>query len=150
MLIDMTPDGEHLTITIPARFRRRGARRLIIAPEVSVTNGEVVMEDEPNTDKRLVKAVVRAFQWQGWIDSGKYTDTHELAAKINMERSYVSRVVRLTLLAPDIVESILEGTQPRELTLQKIIKRFPHSWEEQREKYGFINLKEGKIKNDFK
>ena len=136
MKIELSPDQEFITVTIPIGFKRRGSRRLIIAPDVSIT-GEAPTPPRPTRDDKLIQAIARAFQWQEWIENGKYADTHDLAAKIKVERSYVSRVVRLTLLAPDIIESILDGTQPRDLTLQQLIRGFPRLWREQRQLFGF-------------
>jgi hypothetical protein len=135
MHIALSPDGTELVVTIPAVFRRRGSRRLILAPDVPLLDEKPAPQTK--VDDVLLKAVVKAFHWQEMIDDGRYADSHDLAAGEKVDRSYASRVVRLTLLAPDIVEAILDGTQPRDLTLEKLIRGFPRLWSEQRQLYGF-------------
>lgn len=136
MKLEISDDMTKIHLTIPSSFKRRGSRRLIIAPDISIIDGRELPK-EPIKDEKLIKTLVRAFQWQEWIDTGKYSDIKELAQKEKTESTYAARVIRLTLLAPDIIESILDGTQPRDLTLQKVIRGFPCSWPEQRAKFGF-------------
>jgi hypothetical protein len=79
-----------------------------------------------------VKALARAFHWQQLIDSGRYASITDLAAALHVDRSCVGRILRLTLLAPDIIEAILEGRAPSGLSLEKLVKKMPLLWEEQR------------------
>lgn len=78
-------------------------------------------------DQSFVAALVKAFQWQDLIDQGVYTSPKELAIKENIEVTHVYRVMRLTMLAPDIIEAVLDGTQPRTLTLQNIVRGLSNS-----------------------
>ena len=83
----------------------------------------------------MVKAVARAFRWREMLESGQYATIAEIAAAEKINESYVSRILRLTLLAPDIIEVILSGRQPAELQLDHLLRRFPVGWQEQRREY---------------
>ena len=88
------------------RFQRRGGRKRIVAPDGS----EIVPTTKPQPDGTLVKALARAWRWQRMLDEGVYTSVSEIGDAENISKSYVSRILRLALLAPDIVEAILAGT----------------------------------------
>jgi hypothetical protein len=79
----------------------------------------------------LVKLLARAFYWKRLFDSGDYATLEELAAAENVDRSYLSKTLRLTLLAPSLMEAILEGRQPGQLTIEKLMAGVPTSWREQ-------------------
>lgn len=91
----------------------------------------------PKPDASFVTALVKAFQWQDLVDQGIYSSPKDLAEKESIEVTHVYRLMRLTMLAPDIIEAVLNGSQPRTLTLQNIVRGFPISWKEQRALYGF-------------
>jgi hypothetical protein len=84
------------------------------------------------TDNTLVKALARAFRWKRMLESGEFATIAELAEREGIAPSYMTRVLRLTLLAPDIVEAILDGKQGPEVTLTRVIEPFPVEWEGQR------------------
>lgn len=84
------------------------------------------------SDSALVKALARAFRWKRMLESGEYATIAELAEREGIASSYMTRVLRLTLLAPDIVEAILDGRQGSEVTLAWVLKPFPVEWAEQR------------------
>lgn len=134
-------DGNILSIRMPVCFKRRSSRKMIIAPSgaAALLNNIDLKAQKP--DQSFVAALVKAFQWQDLVDQGVYTSPKELAEKENIEVTHVYRVMRLTMLAPDIIEAVLEGTQPRTLTLQNIVRGFPISWKEQRALYGFSDPK---------
>lgn len=127
-----------LHIRIPMQFSRRSSRKMIVGP-----NGEKIdaMADtqEDNADYTFISALGKAFSWQRMLDDGKYETPKELAKKENVEVTHMYRVMRLTLLAPDIIEAVLNGTQPRTLTLQNVVRGFPISWQEQRKIFGFTH-----------
>jgi hypothetical protein len=79
-------------------------------------------------DNTLVKALARAFRWKRMLDSGEFATIGELAEREGIAPSYMTRVLRLTLLAPDIVEAILDGRQCPEVTLAKVLEPFPAAW----------------------
>jgi ParB-like chromosome segregation protein Spo0J len=87
------------------RFQRCGGRKRIVAPNGS----EIARTTEPQLDGTLVKALARAWRWQRMLDEGIYTSVSEIGDAENISKSYVSRILRLALLSPDIVESILTG-----------------------------------------
>ena len=95
-----------------------------------ITNG--VMAVEARQDITLIKAVARAFRWRGMLESGDFATINELAAAEKINPSYVSRMLRLTLLAPNMVEAILDGRQPEGVTLPGLLEGVPVGWGEQR------------------
>jgi hypothetical protein len=80
----------------------------------------------------MVKALARAFRWRKMLDEGVHATLEDLARAKGVHATYVSRVLRLTLLAPDIVEAILDGRQPAELQLDKLLVGLPLDWRRQR------------------
>jgi len=122
-------DGETLVVRIPMRFQRRGGRKRIVAPDGS----ELTPASKPQPDGTLVKALARAWRWQRMLQSGEYATLAELADTEGIRRSYVCRVLRLTLLAPEIVERILDGRPTAGLAL--FLKPFPVEWARQRAQF---------------
>jgi hypothetical protein len=92
-------------LTILMRFQRRGGRKRIVAPDGSA----IAPSSKRQPDSRLVKALARAWRWQCMLDEGVYTSVSEIGDAENISKSYVSRILRLALLAPDIIEAILGG-----------------------------------------
>lgn len=129
-----TPDGHYLDVFVAITFNRIGGRKLIIAPGLDIARSAA-------TDATLVKALVRAYRWAKLLEDGIYSNIAELADKEKINRSYVSRTLRLTFLAPDIVECILEGRQPPTLKLADLEAPFPIEWGAQRHQFG-ITCKE--------
>ena len=86
----------------------------------------------PRVDNVLLKALARAFRWQKLLDNGTYSTIKEIAAKEKIDSSYVGDMLRLTLLAPDIIEMILDGRQPPTLQFEALRKSLPIVWDEQR------------------
>ena len=115
-------------IRIPMRFQRRGGRKRIVAPDGS----EMTPTTKPQPDGTLVKALARAWRWQRLLDQGVYTTVSEMADAEGINRSYVSRILRLALLAPDIIERTLMGRSDHALLLDRLEGPFPASWDEQR------------------
>jgi hypothetical protein len=86
----------------------------------------------PRVDNAMVKAVAQAFRWRKPLDTGVHATIDDLAKGKGLGKTYVSQVLRLTLLAPEIVEAILDGRQPMELRLDDLLAGFPLEWKEQR------------------
>ena len=84
----------------------------------------------------LITNLVRAYRWQALIDSGTYSNTIELADAIGKDPAFVARMIRLTLLAPEIVHAILSGTLQRSVPLEKLRKEIPIRWEDQKKLFG--------------
>jgi hypothetical protein len=116
-----------LTIRIPIRLQRRGGRKLIMTPE-----GARVPTPKPRRDETLIKALVRAHRGRRRIESGQAKSITDLAEQESVTIAYVCRLLPLTCLAPDIVEAILDGRQPRWLRLAEVLGNGPMAWEEQR------------------
>ena len=117
------PIPETVSLHIPFCVVKRGGRKEMQMPEGSARPRKI--------DSALVKALARAFRWKRMLESGEYATITELAEREGIGSSYVTRVLRLTLLAPDIVEAILEGKQGPEVTLAKVLEPFPLTWQHQ-------------------
>lgn len=117
-----------ITVRVPLTIRRRPGRKTVVTP-VRVA-GETALPTR--TDPALVKALARAFRYQKLLDEGRYASISEMAAAERIERGYLGSLLRLTLLAPDIVEAILDGRQPEGLGLARLQVPFPVGWLEQR------------------
>lgn len=126
--IVLSPDGRSVTVTVPFRIRKRGGRKLVLAPE----GHALLPEPRRRPDTTMARALARAFRWRRMLEDGKVATVEEIAAAEKINASYVSRVLRLTLLAPDIVEAILDGRQPPEMQLADLLEPFPVAWPEQR------------------
>jgi hypothetical protein len=119
-------DGEAITVHIPLTFRKRGGRKLVVTPDGAE------WAPRPRVDNAMVKALARAFRWRKMLDTGVQATIEDLAKAKGIGKTYVSQVLRLTLLAPDTVEAILDGRQPAELQLDDLLEGFPLDWEGQR------------------
>jgi hypothetical protein len=121
-----------LTIRIPIQLQRRGGRKLIMMPE-----GVAVPARKPSRDETLIKALVRAHRWRRQIESGRAKSITDLAEQEGVTDAYVCRLLPLTCFAPDIVEAILDGRQPKGLRLAEMLGNGPLGWAEQRPAFGF-------------
>ncbi len=119
----MNDAAQTLTVVIPLRVKPHGGRKAMVTPGVLAL--------ERRQDITLIKAVARAFRWRRMMETGRFATINELAAAEKINSSYVSRVLRLTLLAPDIVEAILDGRQAEGMTLPELMKGVPTIWANQ-------------------
>jgi hypothetical protein len=122
----VSADGETITVHIPLTFRKRGGRKRVVTPDGAE------WAPRPRVDSAMVKALARAFRWRRMLDTGAHATLEDLARAKGVHATYVSRVLRLTLLAPEIVEAILDGRQAPELQLDDLLAGFRLEWEEQR------------------
>jgi hypothetical protein len=122
----VSKDGRTATVSIPVTFLQRGGRKQILAPP-----GATPWSPAPRVDTALVKAIVRAHRWRQMIESGEYACSAELAKAEKVNDSYLGRILRLTLIAPDITEAILAGRQPSTLQLDDLLKPLPPAWPQQ-------------------
>ena len=119
-----TPIPYTVTLHVPFRVVKRGGRKEMQLPEG--------VKQPRRTDSTLVKALARAFRWKRMLESGEVATIAELAEREGIAPSYMTRVLRLTLLAPGIVEAILDGKQGPQVTLVRVLEPFPVEWEKQR------------------
>lgn len=122
----ISKDGCTATVSIPVTFRQRGGRKQILTPR-----GTTHWSPAPRVDTALLKAIVRAHRWRQMLENGEYSSSAELAKTEKINASYLSRVLRLTLIAPDIVEAIVAGRQPSTLQLDDLLKSLPAAWAHQ-------------------
>ena len=119
----VSKDGRTATVSIPVTFLQRGGRKQILTPA-----GTAPWSPTPRVHTTLVKAVVRAHRWRQMLESGEYASSAELAKAEKVNDSYLSRILRLTLIAPGIIEAILSGRQPSTLQLDDLFKPLPTAW----------------------
>ena len=123
--------GDALTLRVPARLKLcSGEMRLVIPPGQR-------QELQPRPNATLIKALTRAFKWKERLFTGAAPSTSAIAKEEGLTERYVSRIMRLAFLAPDIVEAILDGYQPVDLELERLLKVIPTSWDAQRRALGF-------------
>jgi hypothetical protein len=125
----MTEDDRTVTVRIPLVFKKHGGRKTVISP-----NGHAWEVSAPLVDSTLVRALAQAFRWQRRLDEGMHATFDELAKAEGVSQSHVSRLLRLTLLSPDLIETILAGRQPEGMRLEGLLAGFPDEWGCQRER----------------
>lgn len=118
------PIPETVTLHVPFRVAKRGGRKELHMPEGNAP--------KRNAGHTLVKALARAFRWKRMLESGQYATIGELAEREGIAPSYMTRVLRLTLLAPDTVDAIVDGKQGPEVSLARVLEPFPTDWAEQK------------------
>jgi hypothetical protein len=114
---------ETICVRVPFRLVKRGGRKEIHPPPGALAPRK--------TDNTLIKALARAFRWKRMLDSGEFATITELAAREGIALSYMTRVLQLSLLAPDIVEAILDGRQGAGMTMARLLEPVPVEWDEQ-------------------
>jgi len=130
-----TSGAQRVTL-VPLTIKRRQNRKLLIppAPDAATATGSL--------DVPMIKTLGKAFYWKRLLDEGVYTTTVDLARALKLEPGWAAEVLRMTMLAPDIVEAIFEGRQPRHLNLHTLRGReelLPRDWGEQRRLLGFTD-----------
>lgn len=144
-----TRRSETIVVSVPLTIRRRRCRKLIIVP-VAAPSSRPPARSEPahnpaisagdagrnsssapasDTNAAIVKALARAYRWRHMLESGEFPSITAIASAEKINESYACRVLRLTLLAPEIVESILAG--PTEISLVDLMRPMPANWGEQ-------------------
>ena len=118
------PIPETVTLHVPFRVVKRGGRKEMQMPEGAT--------QPRRTDNALVKALARAFRWKRMLESGEFASISELAEREGIAFTYMARLMRLSLLAPEIVDAIMEGRHPESVTLANMMDPFPLDWKEQR------------------
>ncbi len=124
----MSEAASSITVRVPLAIRRRPGRKTVVMPE----GAAIPTPARTRADPALVKALARAHRWKGMLEEGRYASISEMAAAERIDRGYLGRILHLALLAPDIVDGILDGRQPAELELPTLIEPFPLEWDVQR------------------
>ena len=114
--------NETVTIHVPFRIVKRGGRKEMILPPDAQTRRQA--------DDSLIKALARAFRWKRMLESGQFATTAELAEREGIAVTYMTRVLRLNLLAPNIIEAILDGQQGPDVTLARLLEPLPALWQQ--------------------
>ena len=120
-------ENGNVKLSIPMSFRNCSGRKRIVTPET-----------EQSLAEPLLINLARAFRWQTLIDAGQFANVHELATAVGKDYAYVARVLRLTLLAPEIVHAILTGILPEGIGVEDLRQSMPVLWSEQKK---LLNMK---------
>jgi len=122
-----SPDA--VTIRVPFVIRRRGGRRTMM-----ISGGKVTAIAKPTgySNTAFVRALAKAYRWRRLLETGVYSTVAEIAIAERVNDSYVSRVLRLTLLAPDILEALVDHRGMTRLGLERAMRPFPIEWGHQR------------------
>jgi hypothetical protein len=122
-----TKDDERtITVRIPISIRRRGGKKLVLCPD-----GKSAPSFSRRIDNSMIKALARAFRWQELLENGTYATIAEIAEAESINETYVGRVLRLTLLSPEMIEVIMRGRHPDSWDLALLMRPFPVVWNEQ-------------------
>ncbi|RUT28328.1 hypothetical protein EMQ25_17235 [Arsenicitalea aurantiaca] len=119
----MTPaqhDADTVTVHVPFRIVKRGGRKQMQLPDGAARPRKA--------DNTLIKALARAFRWKRMLEWGEFATIAELAQREGIASSYMTRVLRLTLLAPATIEAVLDGAQAADLTLSRLLEPFSEIW----------------------
>lgn len=127
--------GQQRVTVVPLTIRRKQRRKVMTPPP-----GTQSALSSGGEDLSMIRTLGKAFYWQKLLDKGDFSTSRDLASALKLEHGWVAEVLRMTTLAPDIIEAILDGRQPRHLNLQQLRGRhapLPRIWQEQRRALGF-------------
>jgi hypothetical protein len=122
----LTRADRTLIVRVPLPPRQRGGRKFVVGPGGIAWTGRRVV-----VDNAIIKALGRAHRWKAMLESRQYGSLTELAKAEKINLSYLCRILRLTLLAPEIVQAILNGRQSVGLQLSDFLRPLPIIWDEQ-------------------
>jgi hypothetical protein len=132
--VTLQNDDNGIVVNVPLTLKKRGGRKEVILPQAFAAESPM----RPSHQEALVIAIARAHRWQKLLDEGKFDSVSDLAREIGLDVSFAARLLRLTLLAPDIIEAVLMGNEPSGLSLTKLTKQLPVMWADQRTELGMI------------
>lgn len=133
MSVGLTDTQNGICVHVPMTLKRRSGRKEVIVPD----GLENATDTGPDYHDALVTAISRAHRWKKLLDDGRYGSIIEMAQALKTDRHHMARILRLTLLAPDIIEAILSGKEPDGFSLRQLVSEIPVLWDEQRRTYGF-------------
>jgi hypothetical protein len=122
-------EATSITVRVPLTIRRRPGRKMVVTPVQDSGESAPSMRADP----ALLKALARAFRYQRLLDEGRYASISEMAAAEKLDRGYMGRLLQLTLLAPDIIQAILDGRPLDGPGLPALFDPIPAAWSEQRQ-----------------
>jgi hypothetical protein len=125
--VEISADGSRLTVRVPMKIRKRGGRKVVMAPQGALIN------TPRQVDSTLVKAIARAYRWQHMLEQGTYASAEDIALAEKISASYVNRLLQITLLSPALVEIVLEGRQPATMTTRDLFQPLPELWDAQQQ-----------------
>jgi hypothetical protein len=132
---DLTTGGQTVTVHVALSFHKRGGRKLILTRDGT----KPPPPPRLRIDNAMVKAIARAFRWRKQLETGAHASVAEIAMAEKINESYGGRILRLTLLAPDIVEAIVNGRQAPQITLAVLMMPFPAEWENQSRTFSLLS-----------
>ena len=118
-------ENGNVKITLPMSFRNWAGRKRIVTQELN-----------SNFNEPIITNLAWAFRWQALNDSGKFSNVHELARAIGKDDGYVSRIIRLTLLSPEIIHAIIAGTLEKDIGIEQLKQAMPLMWDDQKKMFG--------------
>ena len=130
---ELINNEQAVLIRVPMTFKKHSGRKQVMMPKDpanSYTPGD-------NYHEAIAIAISRAHRWKKLLDESRYDSIAEMAQAFKVNRYYMARILRLTLLAPDIIEAILSGDEPDGFSLNQLVGEIPNIWTEQRAKFGF-------------
>ena len=125
------PIPDTVTLHVPFRVMKRGGRKEMHLPEGTT--------QPRRTDHTLIKALARAFRWKRMLESGAFATIAELAEHEGIAFTYMARLMRLSLLSPELVDAVMDGHQPANITLANLMDPFPANWKEQHALWSDVN-----------
>lgn len=125
--VSLVESDSGVRVHVPMTFRNRSGRKEIVVPD-GLENAE---DSAPDYHEALVIAISRAHRWKRMLDEGRYGSVAELAQAVKVNRHYLARLLRLTLLAPNIIETILGGQESDGTSLSKLYHPVPALWADQ-------------------
>ena len=129
-------EANSINIFIPMKIKKRGGAAMVILPHNLALQKN---SEKPNYDHKLINAFAKAHKWQKNIDSGSI-GLNKIMEREKVGITYASRILRLNLIAPDIIKAIVEGRQPRSLRLEDFMRKpISDLWQEQLETFGFVD-----------
>lgn len=132
--VEQLPNG-NIRIYVPMVIKKKSGRKIIITP--GAIDGDV-KDAEKLPQEPLQQAIAQSRYWRELLQTNKVKSVSELARQLRMDGSFLTRLLRLSTLAPDIQEMILSGREPDGLSLNKILAPFPNNWNEQRVHFGMV------------
>lgn len=136
MNIGLTKSEGGVCVHVPMTLKRRSGRKEIVVPDGLRHSADTGSDYH----EALVIAISRAHRWKRLLDEGRYASIIEMAQALKIDRYHMARMLRLTLLAPDIIEEILAGNEPDGFSQNMLVGAIPADWQEQRRRFGFPNL----------